>query len=175
METHTNGILSNANDLFGAKSDLLTVKWFHKLCWLTYELSFLGSCAVTAGYWGFSADESEAPIHFQFFKHGLGLILLLLDAGLSRYPCNIMHCIFGLLYGISYVFFTYILYLIAESHDPNHVCIPERMYWFLDWKEGAGSPVTVCFIMIPATLFFEVVLYSLCRLRIYVHLRCTNP
>lgn len=131
----------------------------------------MGSCVVTLIYWTFSVDDMGTAIEFQVFKHGVGLAVMLLDTVLCRYPCHIMHCIYGWIYGLSFVLFTYILYQSAKLVDPDHETIPEKVYWFLDWDSGAVMAVLVSLVVIPVTTFFQVILFLLCRLRVHLHQR----
>nr|XP_039255693.1 uncharacterized protein LOC120332503 [Styela clava]XP_039255694.1 uncharacterized protein LOC120332503 [Styela clava]XP_039255695.1 uncharacterized protein LOC120332503 [Styela clava] len=146
------------------------LRWFHKVFWFLYEVTFVSSMSVTSIYWIFLHSGNQgANIVFNLYRHGLNCIILTSDALVTRYPAHFAHWPYSYCLGVFYVFFTFVMYKISKHIDPNNSIIPQKIYWFLDWDSGSFAPVYLCIGMLPVTCLIQglIILLHSIRLKLF--------
>lgn len=93
--------------------------------------------------------------------HGINSVVVLMEMLISAYPVRLLHCVYPIAYGLTYVLFSLVYWAI----DHNNVVYKN----VLDWNKP-GSTIGVVlglgFVVIP---LFQLLLFGIYRLRIWLY------
>ena len=114
--------------------------WYHKVSWLFFIIAANNSLPVTVVYWtllytGFHVGEIDITFHL------LNSVFMLTETCLSSIPVRIFHMVYAMLYGILYVLFSVVYWLLGGTNDSGDRFI----YPILDY---GGEPYTAVVLVV---------------------------
>nr|XP_039267755.1 protein rolling stone-like [Styela clava] len=126
------------------------LRWFHKLSWATRSVSTTVAYVVTILFWALVKTTAKASTAVNIHRHALNAVFVTVDLFVSRVPVRLLHFVYPMLIGITYVLFTYIIHAadVMSSFYRNA----------LDWEK---VPVTSIVLCILAVLVAVPLLHSL--------------
>ena len=90
--------------------------WYHKVSWMLYIISANNSLVVTVVYWtllytGFQVREADVAFHL------LNSVFMLTETCLSSIPVQLVHVVYAMLYGVLYLLFSVVYWLLGGTND----------------------------------------------------------
>ena len=113
------------------------ITWRDKLHWALFIISTEGAVAISILFWVFFYDPDDKERLFSAVSihvHMLNGIIALVDLWITGIPIRLLHLIYILIFGVTYVTFTG-LYYVCNGTDPggNHYIYP-----MLDYGRNPG-------------------------------------
>lgn len=114
----------------GSKICQDNLRWFHRLCWVVFNAVMTINIVVTVLFWallsGFPVKSQVANIH----QHVMNTVLMVTELFVVAFPMRVLHFIYPMMFGLTYMLFTLILHAAA---------VMSRYYQgFLDWQSVPG-------------------------------------
>ncbi|XP_060063836.1 protein rolling stone-like [Ylistrum balloti] len=163
---------STADQETGHNSDesAQSLPWYFQGCWLVSIVAHHFTLVVTLVYFTalFPFMGIQGIAINDINMHGISSVLVLIDVAVGARPVRLLHVIYPIVFGITYVTFSAIYW----SRDTvNNV-----VYNILDWNNpglAVGVVVGLAFVVIPLIQLLHFGLYRL-RLRLYDHIYLTK-
>ncbi|GFR95891.1 protein rolling stone-like [Elysia marginata] len=139
-----------------------TIPWYLCLVWILFNTASVFALVVTLVFWTLLAQEMHASDLWSEDNlqiHLMNSVLVLLELSLTAIPVRLLHGVYPLIYGLTYVIFA----VVYWSVDHRNV-----VYDFLDFGKSPGAVVAsilvIGFILVP---LLQLILYGLYRLKLY--------
>ena len=118
-----------------------------KFFWVLFNVAINICVLVVIGYWVLMHDykkkrESKMELFLTLDKHGINLLLIVLDFTMHKIPTRLLHFVYPVFVVISYIFFSLIYWAITG----------ENIYTFLQWNKNIGNTIgtsTVATLLVP--------------------------
>lgn len=137
------------------------LQWFHRLCWVFFTAIISIEILVTVVYWSFLSHIGTNSPAANTHQHVMNSVLIIIDIFVNAVPIRLLHVIYVMPYGATYLVFTLIL----------HGAGVKSQYYrgLLDWRESPGVSAGVCIglIVIGAPILHSLV-FGLYHLRMYL-------
>jgi len=140
-------------------SKAASLPWYYKLQWMAFLIGSEYAIAISILYWSMFYDPNSEHNYFSLDSLNLHLIngiAAAVDLWLSGVPVSIYHAIYSISFGLVYVLFTAV-YFLVKGTDPDG---NRFIYQFLDYSVHPGAALglavllTVLFISIIHFLSF---------------------
>lgn len=151
------------------------LRWFHKLVWFLYELTWSGSLVATILYWvAINQNSKISDNPYDLYQHGLNCIMLFADTILARLPTLLLHAVqHGCVFFI-YLVFTVIVYLIRYANYEESDTMQLYIYKPLDWINlPLNGVLTICLVF-PVAFACQAFLVGLQVLKIIIYQKLQN-
>lgn len=160
-EATSRGQLSKSYDVTSIKHvDQLT--WYMKMTWVFASIIYVAGPMVTVVYYIAVFNAVNGADFMDFNVHLVNSILVFIDAFVVARPVRILHLVYPLLYGGSYVIFS----VIYWSEDKlNNVLYPD----VLDFNKPKLTAAWICGLTLLAIPCLQILHYGIHRLRVYIH------
>ena len=139
-------------------------KWYHKVAWFFYIIAANNSLLVTVVYWsllysGYKIGELDVTFHL------LNSVFMVIETCVSSIPVRLYHVVYAMLYGVLYLVFTVVYWLLGGSDPAGN----RYIYPILDYESepSAAAILVVLYglVGLPAAQLFN---FGLFRLRCYL-------
>ena len=140
--------------------------WDIKIEWILFAVGSNSALFVSLMYFsvvypylhgGTDYIINGIDLHF----HGLNSLVVIVDLMLSAFPVRLLHVIYTIMFGMSYVVCSLIYWLI----DRANVVYPG----VLDWNQPLRSLGVICFFSLVVVPFFKLTLFGIFRFRLWVY------
>ncbi|XP_048742776.2 protein rolling stone-like [Ostrea edulis] len=140
-----------------------TMRWYHKLTWVLYNISNSTAVMVTITYWALLSKDS--PLKGSTInKHGINFIFTILTIILSRKPIKPHHVYMPMLFSLCYMIFTAIYFATTGI----------KVYPILDWSKTGKAIMWVVLYTLVCIPIAHLLLFGLYRLKLYLMRRFRN-
>ncbi|KAK6176188.1 hypothetical protein SNE40_014518 [Patella caerulea] len=135
--------------------------WYSKISWILANIISVWAVIVSLIYYIALFPSNGVLLFHDVNVHLMNSVIVLIDTALCARPVRILHVIYPVIYGLTYLVFS----LIYWSMDPvNNVLYPV----VLDWNNapitlGVGSGLLI--VVIPS---LQMMFFGLYRLKLYI-------
>ena len=128
------------------------------------ETSMITSIIVVLLFWIILSSEIEGKSSGKQFvsisRHGINLLLLLLDFMFHRIPIRVLHFVYTLLFGVLYVVMSVVYCFTTTNHIYGK---------FIDWYNNPTTTVVTVLATFAAIFLIHFALYGLHRLKVALY------
>lgn len=155
-------VQSNTNSL---------LPWYLKVQWGLFAIIANVAFIITLIYFLFLFPQiyekyGLRPVDFHI--HGFNSIVIVFEMFVAAYPVRLLHIIYPVLYGLSYVLFS--LFYWASDHE-NHVVYKG----LLDWNVPGQTIVVILVLAVVVMPLLQLMLFGIYHLRTWLYLRFQRP
>lgn len=145
---------SNDEDSDSQVSSPLHIKFF----WLFYINSLASCTTVVVAYWtilfeGF--DETAFQKYLQVDRHGINLLLLIIEFIFNKMPFRLLHAIYSVIFTLVYLIVNVTYTLVAD----------DLVYKAADWINKPGVALAMFLGLLFATAFFHTCWFFINKLK----------
>ena len=141
----------------------VSMSWYHKGLWVIFNMAANSSILITLLYWTlvFGGETSGLDVT----THLLNCVFMVADLMLSSTPVRILHVVYALIFGVSYLLLTVIFW----AADGTNALGEPYIYSFVDYNESPGfsSGLVVGFVFVGQPLS-QALLFGFYKLRGYL-------
>ncbi|CAH1772665.1 unnamed protein product [Owenia fusiformis] len=141
------------------------VPWYMIISWILYDVILVFSIIVTGIYFGAVHDPKDGLDHYNFNRHGLNTVLMVIDFVISGTPIRILHMIYPMIYGFIYIIFNVIYWSFDKKNN--------IVYSILNYNPKT-LPVAVGVILgllIVGIPLLTIIFYGLFRLKRWIYFK----
>lgn len=139
-----------------------------KVSWVVFNIAVVSAPVVSAVYFFIlfpmliREEPNYRPGILDINLHGINSVIVFLEISLSAIPVRILHFVYPLAYGITYVLFSIAYWALDKD---NNILYPV----ILDWNNPGIATAIVIGIVLFATPLFQCTIFSIYRLRLYIY------
>ena len=143
------------------------VPWYFKLVWVLMNMASAGAVMVTVVFFVFlwpQFDESGIDM-MNLQLHGINSVIIIIEHLLTGLPVRLLHMIYPILYGLTYLIFSAIFYGAGNS-EPIYPKV-------LDWSHAGQTMLMVLlvgFVFIP---LLQIIFYIIYKIRMCIFDSCS--
>ena len=140
------------------KSEKIKLPWHLKVFWIIFNIAINICTLIVIGYWGLVHDYRK-KIEFKFVsyllidRHGVNLVLMIVDFFLHKIPYRFLHFIYPLIIAIIYIIFTTVHWVLTDK----------PIYDFVNWNSNTGKCVAAALGMIVLIIALQLIWYWIHR------------
>lgn len=142
--------------------------YHRKLCqiyWISHTIAVDIAFAISSMYWTMIYDPSKDNIDFlNISRHVANSVVMATDLLLVAHPLHLLHIYWPIGFGLVYVLFTYLYYLLHGTDEDGNPYI----YKILNWEDPINSIVTSIIGLFYITLLHALA-YCLYLLRTFLY------
>ena len=136
------------------------LRWFHKVVWILFEVSFGGAIIITIAYWIFLGNNTS---EFSINNHAINTVIMFIDFALNSIPIRLLHFYHLSIFGVVYTFFSLILHWTGYN---------SAIYPVLDWANRTGFALALTLIIIfVVSPMVHSAIYGLYKLKDLIYLK----
>ncbi|XP_062610604.1 protein rolling stone-like [Saccostrea cucullata] len=144
-----------------AESD--SMRWYHKLSWVLYNISNVTAVMVTITYWALLSKAGSFK-GSTINKHGINFLYTIIIIIVSKKPIKLQHVYMSMLFSLCYMIFTAIYFAVTGT----------KVYPILDWNKPGNAIMWVVLYLFICIPIAYALLFGLYRLKLYFKQRLAN-
>ena len=132
--------------------------WYMRVQWVVYNVALPSSILVTLIYWTvlYPMMSENGPSLLDANVHALNAVFMVIESWLNAIPTRIAHVIHPMVYGISYLIFSVIVW-----YAMNHFILYP---YVLDWSHPGLTAVSIVGILVYMVVF-QFVMFIVSRMK----------
>ena len=155
-------IYSHTKSFKKTKVIFTELRWFHKVVWILFEVSFGGAIIITVAYWSLLADN---PNKFDINNHAINTVIMFIDFVFNKIPIRLLHFFLLSFLAVVYTVFSLILHWTGYN---------SAIYPVLDWTNRSGFALALTLIIIfVVSPIVHGAIYGLYKLKELIYIKVT--
>jgi len=138
-----------------------------KFYWIIHNTSLIMSVLITVMYWSVVYNPENDQIDAKnILTHVTNSIVMFIDLIIVAFPVRLAHCLYPIVFGVSYGVFSYIYYVCGGTSLSGN----RYVYKVLDWGHPGQSMIVVVGVL-TLGLILHFCLFLIYRLRVFAYKR----
>ena len=145
----------------------VSMSWYHKGLWVIFNMAANSSILITLLYWTLVFGGKTSGLDVT--THLLNCVFMVADLMFSSIPVRILHVVYALIFGVSYLLLTVIFW----AADGTNARGEPYIYSFVDYSESPGfsSGLVAGFVFVGQPLS-QALLFGFYKLRGFLATKC---